>query len=299
MTLRHLLRRPLVAASLAAALLTLQPAKAVEYGLSQYFLGLTIPLCGYVPPQGLYYFDTLLLFNGSLNTFKGSFAVDIIETGAFFDTDINGATVGLVATIPYLSNHSSQGLAHTPGAESGAIADLGDTDYSAVIGWHAGNHNWLFAFTGFAPTGNYSAPRLVQTSFNRAAIDLKAAYTYLDETGTEASAALGVTYNALNSATDYQSGAELHFEWALNQHFASGLAAGIGGYVYQQLTADSGLGDVNGAFIGRVASIGPLLSYAFQDGKQQVNLSARWFHEFAAKNRVSGDSIFASIGLKF
>ncbi|MGA7657953.1 MAG: hypothetical protein WCA96_14415 [Methylocella sp.] len=42
----------------------------------------------------------------------------------------------------------------------------------------------------------------------------------------EASAALGVTINMINTATNYQSAAEFPFEGALNEHFPFGLAAG-------------------------------------------------------------------------
>jgi hypothetical protein len=45
-----------------------------------------------------------------------------------------------------------------------------------------------------------------------------ATYTYLGlRTGLELTGALGLTLNAPNTVTNYQSGAELHFEWALNQ----------------------------------------------------------------------------------
>lgn len=50
-----------------------------------------------------------------------------------------------------------------------------------------------------------------------------------------------------------------------------------------------------GAFKGRVASVGPLVSYTIKAGEQQVTLSGRWFHEFAVKNRVRGHSLFASL----
>src|SRR5713226_7315258 len=33
---------------------------------------------------------------------------------------------------------------------------------------------------------------------------------------------------------------ELHFEWDVNEHFASGFSLGVGGYVYDQVTGDSG-----------------------------------------------------------
>ena len=53
--------------------------------------------------------------------------------------------------------------------------------------------------------------------------------TTASKTGIEASAALGITVNMINTATNYQSGAELHFEGALNEHFPFGLPAGVGG----------------------------------------------------------------------
>jgi hypothetical protein len=62
------------------------------------------------------------------------------------------------------------------------------------------------------------------------------------------------------------------------------------------VTNDGGQGDEwLGAFKGRVASVGSLLSYTIKAGEQQVILSGRWFHEFDVKNRLRGDSIFASL----
>jgi hypothetical protein len=55
---------------------------------------------------------------------------------------------------------------------------------------------------------------------------------------------------------------------------------------YKQLTPDGGSGDMVGAFRGRVAAIGSLLSYAFMEGTQGVILSGRWFHEFDVTHRV-------------
>ena len=139
----------------------------------------------------------------------------------------------------------------------------------------------------------------MQTGLNRPGLDIKGGYTFLSlQTGAEVSGAVGMIFNAPNTATNYQSGVELHVEWALNQHFASGVAAGIGGYFYQQLSDDYGVGDTLGPFRARVAAVGPLLSYAFKAGAQEVNVSARWFHEFAAQNRSQGDAIFGSLNFR-
>ena len=77
-----------------------------------------------------------------------------------------------------------------------------------------------------------------------------------------------------------------------------GLAAGVGGSFDQQVTNDHGSGDQFGAFRGRVAAVGPLLGYALKAGAQEVDFSARWFHEFAVQNRVPGDLIYAGFSFR-
>ena len=306
MIMRRALQKALSPACLAASLVLTQPSEAVEYGIGEYFLGLEIPMAGYVPPPGAYFWDTFFLYQGSRPALDVSFVSNIAQAGYFISTDLANATFGIVATIPFIGDRNSVPFSFTNAAGIGEtirqyaeIASIADTDYSAVLGWHAGDNNWCVVLTGFAPTGDYNASRFVQTGLNRPALDLKGAYTFLSlKTGAEISAALGMTFNALNTITDYQSGVELHFEWALNQHFSSGVAAGIGGYFYQQLTSDYGAGDTAGSFKGRVAAIGPLLSYSFKAGDQEVDLSGRWFHEFAVENRAQGDAIYGTINFR-
>ncbi|TPV99590.1 MAG: hypothetical protein USCAAHI_00987 [Beijerinckiaceae bacterium] len=299
MDVRRALRKASGAACLAASLLITRPSEAVEYGFSEYFLGLTIPMSGYIPPPGVYFSDTFLLYNATRSSPSPSvnyhLVFDIAQVGYFLDTEVFGATPGFVAIIPFLGARNSFPSLH----ESASLASISETDYSAVLGWHAGDHNWSVSLTDFAPTGNYDPGRLVQTGLNRPALDIKGAYTFLSlQTGTEISGGLGMIFNALNNATNYQSGSELHFEWALNQHFPFGLAAGVGGYFYQQLTDDYGSGDTTGPNRARAAAVGPLLSYAFKAGDQKVDLSGRWFHEFAVENRPRGDSFFASLAFR-
>ena len=69
----------------------------------------------------------------------------------------------------------------------------------------------------------------------------------------------------------------------MNEHFPFGLAAGVGGYVYQQVTNDHGSGDQFSAFRGRVAAVGPLLGYTLKAGAQEVDFSARWFQSSMSK----------------
>lgn len=298
---------------LAGLLLSGQPLRATEYGLNDYVLGLAMPMSGYTPPPGGYFRDEFYLYHGSGNLYPNSganlstrvtysYLADVVLAGWYSDVKILGGTPGLAvvtALVGFRNTHQSAST-NSSGATSldtstGFITSLSDTYFSAILGWEAGEHHWNVILTGFAPTGNYNPNRLAQTGLNRPGLDFRGAYTFLSQAGTEVSGALGLTVNAVNTATNYQSGAELHFEWAVNQHLPSGLAAGVGGYFYQQVTNDYGVGDAYGSFRGRVAAIGPLVSYTFTAEKQQVTLSGRWFHEFAVQNRVRGDSVFASL----
>ncbi|MFZ0494822.1 MAG: transporter [Methylocella sp.] len=305
MTTWSTIRTACGAICLAGSLSMDEPAKATEYGLSNYFLGLILPMSGYTPPPGVYFSDTFILYQGSGNLYPATgsmsstrinynIAANIAITSWFPDIKLFGADPGFAVTVPFGSERTTANF-----TSAGPVTSIADTEYSAILGWHAGEQHWNVILTGFAPTGNYDPTRLAQTSLNRPALDLKGAYTYLSlQTGLEVTGALGLTLNALNTATNYQSGDELHFEWALNQHFPFGLAAGVGGYFDQQVTNDHGSGDQFGAFRGRVAAVGPLLGYTLKAGAQEVDFSARWFHEFDVQNRVAGDLIYASFSFR-
>ncbi|HEX3495318.1 MAG TPA: transporter [Methylocella sp.] len=313
MTIWTALRTACGAICLAGSLSMGKTAKATEFGISQYIPGLTLPMTGYTPPPGVYFWDQFALYQAGGNLipatgFMSSTRVtrnvvaNVAIVAWFPDFKLFGADPGFAVTIPFGSVRATADFAVAPPigpaqrfSRAGEIFGIGDTEYSAILGWHAGEQHWNVLLTGFAPTGNFDSTRLVQTGLNRPALDLRGAYTYLGlQTGLELTGALGLTLNAPNTATNYQSGAELHFEWAVNQHFPLGLAAGVGGFFIQQVTDDHGSGDQLGAFRGRVAAVGPLLSYALKAGAQEVDFSARWFHDFAVQNRIHGELIYAS-----
>jgi hypothetical protein len=257
-------------------------------------------MTGYTPPPGIYFSDTFYLYQGSAsaninfpfgqNTLAGvsfNFLVNIVQTAWVTDVKVLGGSLGFLALVPIGGERTSASLALTGPLgvfrqfdRTASIDALGDSAFAAFLGWEEGEHHWNATLTGFAPTGYYSLQWVG------------------DHTGIEASAAVGVTVNAINTATDYQSGAELHVEGALNEHLPFGLAAGVGGYYYQQITRDGGSGDKIGAFRGRVAAIGPLLSYTLKAGTQEITLSGRWFHDFDVIHRVQGNAVFASLSFR-
>ena len=301
-----------------------QPSQAAEYGWGTYLLGISIPMMGFTPPPGFYLSDTVYAYQGSASAGRGltfpfgnftlsgrikeDFLVNISTISWITDTKILGGNLGFAATIPFPigTERTSAGAAVTgplgnsiSGGLTQSVWGIGDTAVAALLGWHEGNNHWNLVVTGTIPTGVYSTSSIAFLGLHRPSLDVRAAYTYLNpQTGLEISGALGMTFNYINTAESYQTGNELHFEWDINEHFASGWSAGVGGYVYDQVTGDSGSGNRIGPFEGRVVAVGPLVGYTFKIMEViPVQLNARWFHEFDVQKRVTGDSVFGTISL--
>lgn len=99
---------------------------------------------------------------------------------------------------------------------------------------------------------------------------------------------VGLTYNFQNSYTAYQSGVDLHLEMAASQFLTENLSVGVAGYLYNQITPDSGLGATLGPFMSRVVGVGPQAAYNFNLGGRASSLSARAYYEFGRQNRAQG-----------
>lgn len=299
------------AASLFLGSAILQPcveARAAEYGLITHQQGLFLPMTAYTPPPGVYFYDAFWLYHGSGALYSDAnasaavrarqvtydFRANIAAVAWYTDMELFGGKLGFANVSGVGSNKTS--VATAAGRAANEIASFGDTEFSMLLSWRAGDNHWKLSISEFVPTGNYDKARLPQTGLNRPGLDVKGAYTFFNpENGVEFTGALGFTLNGANNATDYQSGVDLHFEWAAMEHLPFGLAMGVGGYLYQQISDDHGAGAIYGPFRGRVAAIGPIATYQLKAGEQQVNFTARWFHEFAAENRVSGDTIYGTL----
>jgi hypothetical protein len=78
-----------------------------------------------------------------------------------------------------------------------------------------------------------------------------------------------------------------------------GLEIGLVGYYYDQVTDDRGPATAFlGGFQGRVFGYGPFLGWLFKLGEKQAGISARWYHETGARNRLEGDTGIVSFTLE-
>jgi len=176
----------------------------------------------------------------------------------------------------------------------------GGTDLTPIasVAWSRGVHNWMTYLTGNVPLGSYDSQRLANIGIGHAAIDAGAGYTYLNpRSGREFSAVAGLTYNWENPSTQYQNGIDSHLDWGVSQFRPANWQVGLAGYVYCQLTGDSGSGDDVGAFKSAVAAVGPQVGYSFKAGGQQWYMNVRGYWEFWAQNRTEGYALFVTLNI--
>jgi hypothetical protein len=155
--------------------------------------------------------------------------------------------------------------------------------------WNAGVHNFMTYVTGDIPVGAYESTRLANIGIGHGTIDAGGGYTYFNpNTGAELSAVLGFTYNLENNSTQYQNGVDAHLDWGASQFLTKQFMVGLVGYVYKQISCDSGSGDRVGCFESQVAGVGPQVGFIFPVGGMQGYLNFKGYKEFAAENRPEG-----------
>jgi hypothetical protein len=308
MGLRPYRARILIAACVLVA--ASAESQATEYAFSTYGLGSAAFGAGVTPPPGTYVTGATAFYDatigGALN-----FGGVIINAGAEVDgfagstnilyvpaRKVLGGNLGLAVTVPigHLDVDATVGLLSRETDGWG----FGDITSRAQLGWQHGDFAHLIYVQVVAPTGRWQPGFSPIIGLHRPGIDTGWAVTWTDRTKKlQLNGAVGFTFNFENTATNYQSGNEFHFEWAAGLEFAPGLMVGVVGYDYRQLTPDSGSGATLGPFKGRVDAIGPGLTYTTLIGTTPLIINARRYQEYNAHNRWEGSSTIISGTIRF
>lgn len=289
------------------------PALTAEGGSGFYLLGSRSIDAGIVPPPGKYLQFGVYGYAGN--------ASSNIPQGGRLDVDLNGdALMGLITSLwafqgdtvfggrPYIVTTLPVGWKQaTVGAQLTApngniLSDSKETDsflvgdpvIGAGLGWDSGAWHSSVNVLLNLPVGDYQSKRSTNISFNRWGADITAGLTWLGTSDWQIDSALGITFNGNNSATDYRTGNEMHFEGGIRKKIGA-WKIGLVGYHYEQITGDRGEGAVLGPFKGRVSAIGPTASWSGIWGGRPIAIDMRWYHELSAKNRVKGDAVFLNL----
>jgi hypothetical protein len=174
---------------------------------------------------------------------------------------------------------------------------LGDIIFGPALGFHYSDKlHSVFALDFIAPTGEYDRGDLANIGRNYWTVEPVLAISHVDPAGLNASVKLMYDFNLENSATDYRSGQEFHFDYAVGWGLGNGWVLGVGGYYYRQTTDDRQHGERIDDNKGRAFSIGPSIMYSNKDG---WFLTAKWEQETQVRNRAEGDAYWLKLTVPF
>jgi hypothetical protein len=305
-----------LAAALAIALA--HPSRADEGGVSFWIPGLFGSLAAVpgAPGFGLatITYNTSVSAGGDRTFFRGGrfvagldadVTLGVVQPSYTFATPVLGGRFTLSAAGIVGQSHSSIAASLTgprgntiSGFASDELLSNGDLLPMATLKWNQGVHNYMTYLTGDIPVGDYQAGRLANLGIGHGAIDGGVGYTYFDPTkGHEFSAVAGLTYNFLNTDTQYRNGVDFHLDWGASQFLSKQLLVGLVGYVYQEIGCDSGAGANLGCFRSRVFGVGPQIGYIIPMGAWQGYVNLKGYGEFGAENRPEGWNVWLTFAV--
>ena len=303
------------------ALLPAGAALSADGGTGAYLLGKRGPLAAFVPRPGWYLTNDVYFYDAGSSDYlplggriaqqaSAEALINIAQFTYVTDLAVLGGRLAFSGVLPYgqveVSGRGGVTLPDgTPinGGRSDSVTGFGDPALGAALGWKNRSGDrfraWSVYGSMFVPVGDYEVGRIANVGKNRWALDVGGAYTMANfKGGRELSSVLGFTFNGDNRDTDYETGTEMHLEFAAKQHLPKHWSFGVVGYWYEQLTGDSNNPVILGDFKGRALALGPELSYQFtQNPQRPVTVDLRWYHEFEVENRLEGDSVFLTISL--
>ena len=306
------------ALAIAASLLP-SITRAEEGGSAHYAPGATADFIDALPGKpALVIADAFTYYEGSATPpidFAGNPTINANATlfansiFALYETPLSvlGGNYAVATVIPYVWL-SVDGKV-TAGPLTGKVHDstdgLGDiTLYPFILGWtNSMDMKYDVRLGIYAPTGAYEKGQLANAGRNYWTFEPTVSFSWLSsKIGTEFTLFAGFDVNTKNNDTDYQSGASFHLDGTVAQHLPlAGGFAGVGaeGFVYYQISADSGSGATLGSFEGHTIGVGPVVSYAHKVGKYDFAGEVKWLPEVDVQNRLKGDYLWVKLGLVF
>jgi hypothetical protein len=303
----------------SALTLAASVAHAEEGGSGHYAPGATADFIDALPGKpGLVIADAFTYYNGGATPpidfagkplFSANATLNANSIFALYETPLRvlGGNYAVATVIPYIWLQVDGKLTLGPVAKkvSDYTDGLGDiTLYPFILGWtNSMDMKYDVRLAVYAPTGEYEKGQLANAGRNYWTFEPAVSFSWLStKIGTEVTVFTGFDVNTKNEDTDYQSGASFHLDGTVAQHLPLfGGFAGVGaeGFVYEQITADSGSGATLGSFEGHTYGVGPVVSYTHKIGKYDIAGEVKWLPEVDVSKRLSGDYLWVKLGIVF
>lgn len=309
--------------SLFTLLILSNQAQGTEGGGTIYPGGNEDFMVGALPPPGFYYMNYFLylhssdysdvripqgssgaghkittLTNGAAPDFNMNVVANVFRFVYVTPIKIFGANWALQTMIPVLNVDARLRLPNGVTLFDGSDAGVSDITITPVaLGWHFGKNFHLLAAVDInAPTGQYDQTSSVNVGRNYFEFEPLLAFTYLHDSGFEASIKLMYDYNLKNMSTDYRSGQEFHFDYLIGQHYCN-WTFGAGGQFYHQSTDDEFPGqalDFDGNR-GQAFSIGPAVQYQYKN----MFFTVKYQHDIVSENRPEAQKVWVRFTYAF
>lgn len=184
------------------------------------------------------------------------------------------------------------------GASSQSKTGIGDLNITPlVLGYHHNaNLHSVVALDVFAPTGRFNKTDMTNIGRNYWMIEPVYTASYIDPAGWNADFKMMYDFNFKNTDTNYKSGQEFHVDYSVGYGFKQNWVAGVGGYVYKQITNDEQNGVKLPNSKGQAFAIGPSIKY---DNGKGMFIVAKWQKEMNVENRPEGQSFWIKALLPF
>ena len=305
--------------AICASLIFSPPAQASEGGASIYLLGTGGPETAIMPPlKGVFFENTRYDYSGSASAARPFQLGGNVVAGLNASIPADFVFGQWVPTTNFLNGALMVGGALPIGGASvdvGAILSgplgrqisvtkhdsafvVGDPLLTGALGWKTGDLHLQFSSFVNVPIGTYRDGALANLAFHRWAGDTSFAATWHDaKAGWDISSKAGFTFNGTNPSTQYTTGTEFHLEGSVEKILSKAFSIGVQGYLFQQVSGDSGTGDQVGPFEGHVIGVGGQAAYNFMVGKAPVTLRVHGTTEFDATNRLQGRSIWFDLSM--
>ena len=274
---------------------------AADGGVSVYPAGVETILPGMMPPPGKTLFLEFNNFYQANGVMDGSghslvpgfhLRVAAVAVKVVHNWGVNALGGELVssAALPVVYEHLSGPFGSLQKTGIGN-PDIGLLDVAYTRGaWH-----WWYGIDAYTPGASYNKNDILNVGEHHFATAPEGAFSWLPQRGkTEVSSKFQYIMNFTNPATQYRSGREFVWEYAVMHTFARKLSLGVNGYGYQQTTDDRQPGaPVAGGNRGRVLAAGPEIKYHLGE----VALILKYQKEMLVENRTAGSSTWLQVGI--